>query len=390
MNPKTFCIIPWAHTRFNPNGRMRPCCKIDIDWSGNKQLNDIEDFDQYWNSEEMQQLRLDLSDGIQNKNCHVCWKDEAAGKPSLRQEYNQQLGKYVDLKKIHKNNTGHAEQLPIALDLNLSNICNYKCVMCSPDSSSRIAQEHRQHETQYRSLDFVRVRTDLTDQTWPEQDFFQNLIAQIAPNLKIIELKGGEPLLVKNVKSMIQAVENKSECTIAITTNGSVDLDNDFLESLTKFKKIWLFVSVDGIGEVGEYIRFGSKWSQVENVIKQASSLPNCVFRMSMVLQFFSPVTFPDIFQYSIDNNFDLEILPCTWPPYLGINAIPVHHRNDFVDWVDSNIKQYPDNISLKTVKGYFNNYSFDQELFNQCQQYLEMLDNIRNNKSDLIQKLFK
>ena len=390
MNPKTFCVIPWSHTRFNPNGQIRPCCKLDVKWTGTRHVSEITDFDQYWNSDEMRQLRLDLGQGIKNPACQTCWHDEAAGKSSLRKEYNQQLGKYLDLRAINENTDGRNQSRPIALDLNLSNICNFKCVMCIPEVSSRIAQERQQYRDQYESLGFVKIKNNPPRSDWPEQPFFQNFMDEVGPGLRILELKGGEPMLVKNVKKTIQNVENKSECTIAITTNGSQDIDDAFLQSLSQFKRIWFFVSVDGIGEIGEYIRYGSDWCQVENTIKKISALDNCAFRFSTVLQFASAVSFADIFEYTKQHGYDIELLNCNNPNYLSINAIPPKHADAFVDWIDHQLSLHPQDKNLLIVKGYFDHYEYDPVLFSQCQAYFNLLDSIRGNKCEPIQKLFR
>jgi MoaA/NifB/PqqE/SkfB family radical SAM enzyme len=390
MNPKTFCVIPWAHTRFNPNGQIRPCCKLDVTWPGTRSVNEISNFDQYWNSDEMRQLRSDLGQGIKNQACQTCWHDEESGKSSLRKEYNQQLGKHLDLKSINENKDGIAQSLPIALDLNLSNICNFKCVMCVPELSSRIAQEQQQYQDQYKSLGFVKIKNNQHRSDWPEQSFFQNFMQEVSPGLRILELKGGEPMLVKNVEKIIKDVENKSECSIAITTNGSVDLDDVFLESLAEFKKIWFFVSVDGIGEIGEYIRYGSDWQQVENTIKKISALDNCVFRLSTTLQFSSAISFPAIFDYAQVHGYDIEVLNCYKPTYLSLNAISPDHAKIFIKWIDCQLTIYPNNKILKVVQGYFNHYKYDSALFAQCKAYFEMLDNIRSNRCESLQKLFR
>jgi MoaA/NifB/PqqE/SkfB family radical SAM enzyme len=390
MDPKTFCIIPWAHTRFSTQGTIHPCCKLDISWPGRKNINDIDEFDQYWNSDELRQMRLDHLAGKKIDACQVCWTDEQAGKGSLRTEYNSQFAKHIDLKKIRNSTTGHSSDLPVLLDLNLSNICNYKCVMCAPALSSKIAQEQQQHKEQFQSLGFFKISNASSDHQWPEGSFFVDFMKKVAPGLRNVELKGGEPLLVKNVKKTIQEIQNKSECVIALTTNGSVDFEDDFLQLLSEFKKLWIFVSVDGVGSAGEWVRQGSDWPQVESVLKKISTLQNCTFRLSTVLQVFSPVTFPDIFYYSKQHKYNIEILQCVMHDYLGINAIPPVRAKSFHQWVLDQQKIYPNDLVLKAIDGYFKNYCFDPDLFDKCQKYVSTLNQIRNNQCPDIQTLFQ
>ena len=56
-------------------------------------------------------------------------------------------------------------------------------------------------------------------------------------------------------------------------TNNTIALDDHKLDILKKFKKIKIFSSVDGIGDLCESVRAGSKWSQVEDNIKHLIEL---------------------------------------------------------------------------------------------------------------------
>jgi hypothetical protein len=389
MDPKTFCIVPWAHTRIWPNGNLSPCCKIDLKFP-TKNISTIDSFDQWWNGDDLRNLRQDLNSGIKNTNCQACWNDEQAGRPSLRQEYNQQFAKHTDLKSIQNHRDGYNHGLPIALDLNLSNICNFKCVMCTPYSSSRIASEQRQHQDKFKVLSFINNDIESYDVNWPEQDLFQNLMTEIAPNIRSMELKGGEPLLVKNIIDIIKSIPNKKESVIALTTNGSVEIDDEFLAELAKFKTIWFFVSVDGIGELGEYIRYGSCWSQVDTTIKRVSQLKNCIFRLSVVLQFSSPATFPGIFEYAKINDYDVELVPCRSPRHTTIDCVLPEKMKIFQNWASQQVLENPNISYIKSLSGLLSQYSFNPELNNRCQQYISTINSIRKNHCQPVQDLIR
>lgn len=387
MDPKTFCIIPWAHARIWPNGDFSPCCKIDLKFP-KKNISKIESFDQWWNGDDLRGLRKDLNSGVKNPHCDACWKDEHAGRPSLRQEYNQQFSKHTNLQSIRNHSDGYNHSLPIALDLNLSNICNFKCVMCTPHSSSRIAAEQKQHRDKFKILSLTNNDLESYDVDWPEQELFQNLMAEISPGIRSMELKGGEPLLVKNIIEIIKSIPNKKESVIALTTNGSVPIDDDFLRELEKFKTIWFFVSVDGIGELGEYIRYGSCWEQVDATIKRVSQLKNCIFRLSVVLQFSSPATFPEIFEYAKQNNYDLELIPCRSPRHVTIDCVLPEKMKIFQDWAAQKVLENPNIGVIKSLSGLLDQYKFNPELNDRCQQYISTINSIRNNHCQSVQDL--
>jgi organic radical activating enzyme len=388
MNSETFCVIPWAHTRINTDGTLIPCCKISPDFP-KQNVNVIDDFAQdWWNGQPMRQLRQDLAQGVKTKHCNTCWNDEAAGKSSLRQEYNKRLSKHTDLRAISNSTTYVNNHMPIGLELDMGNICNFKCVMCGPEYSSKIQAERTQHSSKFKELPFLLAHPEFNFD-WPNQDRFQTLFKKVAPRIKILQFKGGEPLLIKNAISTIKSVEDKPSTVISITTNGSVEFDDDFVDQLSQFQQSWLFVSVDGIEEHAEYIRYGSHWPAVHANISKLSKLDNCTFKISTVLQFYSSLTFPRIVDYALENDLYVEILFCYSPSFLNINSmLPMHHER-FLKFIDEKTQQHPDVPWLKSVQGYLNSYKFDPVLHEQCKQYTTTLNNIRHNELSDIQELF-
>lgn len=388
MNLNTFCIIPWTHTKINTAGTLTPCCKISSAFP-KKNINTVDDFYQdWWNGQPMRQLRQDLAQGIKTHYCDTCWNDEAAGKLSLRQEYNKRLSKHADLQAISNSNTYINDGMPIGLELDMGNICNFKCVMCGPEYSSKIQSERIQHSSKFKALPYLLSHPEFNFD-WPNQDCFQTLFKNIAPGIKILQLKGGEPLLIKNVISTINSVEDKKSTVIGIVTNGSVEFDDDFLKQLSQFQQSWVFVSVDGIEEHAEYIRYGSHWPVVHANISKLSKLDNCTFRISTVLQFYSSLTFPRIVDYALENDLYVEILFCVTPSFLNINSMLPKHYEKFFKFINETVQKHPQVLWLKSVQGYLNSYKFDPVLHDQCQQYTATLNNIRHNELSDIQELF-
>ena len=386
MDPNTFCILPWTSIHLDPDGKMRPCCKIDLEHV-TANINNEHPL-VWWNSQEIKNLRQSLHQGVKHKHCQVCWNDESAGKSSLRIEYNKRFAKYTDLKKIYNSKDFIQSDYPIVLDLNLGNICNYKCIMCVPELSSKIQTERKLHEDSFQKLGFINLKNLNKDYSWPEKHFFADFMDTVKDKIKLMELKGGEPLLIPKVMETIKTVPKKDGITIAMTTNGSVDITDELIEELQKFKWIWLCVSVDGIEADAEYVRYGSKWSQVNATIKKLSHLTNCTFRLSTVLQFSSAVTLPDIVDYAIANNIDIEILNCYSPKYLSINALVPDKMKSFQEWAIETYRKHPVNY-MKSIVGYLEAYQFNENLFNQCKQYFSLLEEIRSNHNHKISTLF-
>ena len=77
INKNTFCVAPWYSIFLDSKKRMAPCCRY-------KTMRSSKDAKEYFQSQEIKDLRKDLLQGVKNKNCEACWIDEENGGDSLR------------------------------------------------------------------------------------------------------------------------------------------------------------------------------------------------------------------------------------------------------------------------------------------------------------------
>jgi len=92
-----------------------------------------------------------------------------------------------------------------------------------------------------------------------------------------VYVNGGEPTLHnKSLTAMLNAlVESGQASNIELWLNTNTTIfDSNFYELLDKFKQIRLMLSIDGIEESFEYIRYPAKWNIVDSNIKK---IVNCV-----------------------------------------------------------------------------------------------------------------
>jgi MoaA/NifB/PqqE/SkfB family radical SAM enzyme len=128
------------------------------------------------------------------------------------------------------------------IDIRWSNLCNFACVYCSADFSSKWADE-------------LNVRLDTPSDKQATE--FQEYIYRHAKNLKHVYLAGGEPLLMKENLQLLQ--ELNPDVNLRINTNLS-KVDTGVFDAVCKFKNVHWTVSVETVQEEFEYIRFGGRW----------------------------------------------------------------------------------------------------------------------------------
>ena len=125
---KKYCIMPFASVRIedgkNKNSTLiRPCCLFNPD-----KKTTYTTLNEYFESDMLQELQQHLlTQDTLPLGCSTCRLVEETGQLSVRQLKNR----YFDVDHL-------AETAIQELDIFPSNLCNLKCIMCSPKFSSAI------------------------------------------------------------------------------------------------------------------------------------------------------------------------------------------------------------------------------------------------------------
>jgi MoaA/NifB/PqqE/SkfB family radical SAM enzyme len=315
------------------NGQYRLCCaSLESDNLENVRTHTIEE---WRNSPTHVITRQQLENNIWPDACLKCKLDEDAGRSSQRlktAEYGPGL--------TH-------------LDLRFSNSCNLSCSMCWPGSSSKLVEEHKAlgELSPWGSLTFDLVN-------WYEEDLVGNLIKSV-PELKEVYLTGGEPFMVKGILDFLKKLDEN--VTVRFNTNGTLYNDKIFKE-LKRFKHVNISFSVDGIGKVNDYIRWGSTWKEIEYNINKYQELSG-FFSVSSVVQILNILYIDELKEW--------------------VKSLNLEHYETFL----LNPKHYclynaVDDIK-NTVKGYdhIRNIEADVSEQNKFVEYTNILDNNRNCK---------
>ena len=252
--PNNQCILPWIAVDRNPKtfkGKITfsPCCYFD----GEKQYDSVEE---YWNSDELKELRQSFIDDKQHPGCAQCWKAEQKGIKSLRQSVNESR-----LEEFQKRTYSViCDEPPTQIKYTVGNQCNLSCRMCVPNSSSKVK----------KVWEVLKKEDKLSVD---EFNWYQYVIKNYN-TIKYLDITGGEPFYHKNTKSMLDFLIKKRQAeniTIYVQTNLTI-MNKEIIEMLKHFKHVVLRISMDGIGKRQEYIRPGLDWDEFErnlNVVKE-------------------------------------------------------------------------------------------------------------------------
>lgn len=226
------CNAPFSSMYFAATGAVAPCWilleRAPERWGPHRSLADI------WGGEAFTAAREALAARTFRDGCGRCGTDIAAGLSPLAAVYDE-----VE--------PGPVADGPVALELELSNRCNYACLMCNGDLSSRIRRERE-----------GRAPLDV-----PYDDTFVDQVAEVLPGLRRIRFSGGEPLLHPLVHAIAdRIVDARPDLRIDVSTNGSVL--NDRVRRLLERAEVQVNVSFESFRpEVHERIRVGADFARV-------------------------------------------------------------------------------------------------------------------------------
>ncbi len=280
LKNKNFCMAPWTHTYLSPITERRMCCASREPAQNFRQYIDTAAgsgryvpvaLDQHWNSEHMRSVRRRMMAGETLPECEVC--NHKLLNTDVYRDYFWHLfrHKYDDV-WANTDDTGHTTMQPVSWDYRFSNLCNFKCRTCGDMLSSAWETEQRQHgmidwNNPKNSWMQPQVREQISQFQGQqvEQEF---ALAVEQHRVEEIYWVGGEPLMYEQhwryMKRIIDLGDGPRVYARYNTNLSRVDYRgiNLYRDILAHIRDWQICASLDGTGQIGEYIRTGLDYEQ--------------------------------------------------------------------------------------------------------------------------------
>lgn len=313
------CYAPNNNMHFQTNGDVTSCSfnkKLVI---GNVNDNSLKEI---WNSNNAIEIRKNMADYDLNK-CHSCkmafsYENYSSFPPTKYDLFSEDHSDY-----------------PTQMSFEISNLCNYECIMCNEDLSSSIR----------KSKNLPPLKN-----VYP--DSFLEQLSEFIPHLKVATFIGGEPLLIKSYFAIWdQILKSNKDCIIHIQTNGSV-LTSKFLRYLES-GQFEIGVSLDALDKkVFEKIRINSKFEEViENVntLIQYYKKGKIGMNINFCLMNNNWEQLPKMLSYCNENNISLKIIQIDSPFNFDIKHMSYNFIVNVVNTLQSfQIKPYSNTVIEK------------------------------------------
>ena len=279
----TFCVLPWTHMATWTDGRALLCC---VAQPSEHNLNFNDNISEIWNSGYFRSARQALLKGEQHPACSYCWKEEAAGIRSHRQNENRiwlrELGReHVENLISKTDENGYLSEDLITFDFRLGNTCNLQCVMCRPRDSSKWVNDAKKltdmlvTDAKFDWQEKIKMNHKLFE--WYKKDKLWENFEQYFPKIRHLIFAGGEPMLIKEQFSLIYKLVKSGyskNIELRYHTNGTI-LTDEIIDLWKEFKKVELMVSIDAFGEQNDYVRYKSDWATIEDNLWTLADTPD-------------------------------------------------------------------------------------------------------------------
>jgi sulfatase maturation enzyme AslB (radical SAM superfamily) len=291
------------------------------------------------------------------------------------------------------------------MEFNGSNICNLACLHCSPSCSSKWLEEWKELEKIFPVI-FWKDTPESEEFTTRTSKFLtntelilNNLEKLDYSNLRHLVFKGGEPILNNETLTVLQHLDKLSILgqlkRIDIFTNGTI-VNKEVLHLLKKIKQdcLSITISLDGIGKLNEYIRYG-KNSNTDDIIKnleitRASTRDfQLQFSVSvMIYNIFNLVEIRDFWLKQRDTGntrFPYFHIIVTGPRYLDPCILPDDTRAKLIE----HYKQHQINNEFDIVITHLSRPYSGDRIHNQWVRYTEEMEKMRGNSiAELVPEL--
>lgn len=377
FNLESFCGELWSQIEINTLGDYKICCLANFandygmakDKNGNVMNVLTHSIEEAMNSETHKEHRLQLKENIKVQRCRNCYDSEYSTKGigdwgnmaletwgnSKRQRVinvtTKEIPEYVSYDQADKFTLpdGSITSKVVNLGIRFGNLCNQKCIMCSPEFSSLWYDDYESIYGEgtavgfggYKKYNIVKDNHDkntLNFTKWWEQDIWWDRLEEIAPSLRHLYMTGGEPLIVPAMQEILDRLISNGHAKniiLRFDTNLSV-INNKVIEKFKHFKRIDFCVSLDDVDERYSLIRFPGNYNTVINNIKKLNDSGLDIRYISCCIglaSIYSTVRVSEIAeQLGIDTNFRF----LEGPDWIDIRSLPRSAKQEIIDYYNS------------------------------------------------------
>ncbi len=274
-----------------------------------------------FHSKEFDEIRSVLESGKPAPGCTKCVTHEERGGKSHRDFWNER-------EQSQWQSLG-PEPVLKGLDLDMGNLCNLKCVTCNSHNSTLWRAEEKR-----LGIDVLFDGKKSFDTSSLSKDVFKDL--------SWLKFAGGEVLLMPEHEEILDfLVTHDLARNIELVYVVNVTLSpKKFIDKWKEFRAVRMILSIDGIGESFEYIRFPADWSESEKIVNEYLEYSDV-----LSLEVNTVVSLYNIFQLveldswwlKASGGKDIFYRILNAPQFMAIGGLPESLRSEAISYLQGN-----------------------------------------------------
>lgn len=315
----TFCLAKWfqvtvhlatgrTHSCHHPNTHLIPLSELALDVGA------------LHNTAEKVEERKAMYKGQQIEGCNYCWRIENIGADKLSDRHFKSADSWAGDKGMTKALSSISEDTwktqPTYLELDVGNTCNMACIYCSPEFSSKWAEDVDRHgpyrygRHSWNGVDELkrlkRFPIYSAKEHNPYEEAFLKWWPVVSKDLHTFRITGGEPLLNKVTWDLIEDLVQNPKPHIDFSINTNLMAPPKLIERLAesinllkgKVRSVHVFTSVEATGEHAELIRWGLDWSVFDSNVRKVLDETHAKVVIMTTINALSYWTFESFCQY--------------------------------------------------------------------------------------------
>lgn len=350
-----FCPVPWREMTIDPQGWLLICCQSTQGRVAH--ISEVEDLTDVFQGHYYQRIREQFLEGQIPSACLSCMNRDRRGIATLRTSRARDMGEFDARPRLE------------ILEVDFSNLCNQQCVMCSS-----------RYSTQWQQADSL-ARVEFARQSSPYHglsDADVDKIIRILPQLRELQVKGGEPTIDPRFERVLDHL--RPDQTLRIVTNLQQPRPRIF-ERLLSLPNLNLVISVDGTGQLYDWVRGGS-WSKtrsnIERVLREARAER---INITQSLSYWTLLSLPETLREleslaaQADRSIGVVLRTVVWPEYASAEAVDPTSRAEML----SRIGTYP-HLKITGLEQ-LSNLKYRPELGERCEAWQREVTSLRSPK---------
>lgn len=327
------------------DGLYKLCCHVDnADANSTTLGNSSQSFNEVWNDSPMRSIRQQY---LRNEVPQECWvtchkKEEQSKGLSFRTQHNK--------KWVHKhylwdntNPDGTVDEPISYFDIRWNNVCNFKCRICGPRNSTKWVTDYYKLTGQKHPgiLDY-----------WSDNDKLWNDIPTFIDNVEEVYFAGGEPLMMDDHYRLLNYLIDNNKTNLQLTYNTNLSIlqykDYSITELWSRFKRVVLWPSIDGMGKEAEYSRAGLNWKTFQ---KNSITVKDYITTMSCVISIFSIHSTIDLIKWCNKYGFKWFGTTLHSPEYMSVQCLPKSEKKKILAKYKNFLSEYQNKLNNEEIK---------------------------------------